>query len=193
VTIVERAAEGEKQAPSPIATKRHQWLIEKAELLRQAPRDATRSGTEKQETRTMAGEGKVSVGRSEGLTPQQEAAAAIRSARTTREELQLKYPDFNQAVFRHLASHDQFADAYVKAGLIRESDRAQVIAQMRERLARGVEGGTNLKEPDDKQVNTLIRRSVGRVAADIGRPAVEVVPRAASVSAPSRDDMQVRG
>ena len=105
----------------------------------------------------MAGEGKVRVERSEGLTPQQEAAAAIRSARTTREELQLKYPDLNRAVFQHLASHDQFADAYVKAGLIRESDRAQVIGQMRERLARGVEGGTKLKEPDDKQVNTLIR------------------------------------
>jgi Large polyvalent protein-associated domain 7 len=193
VTILERAAEGETQIASPIATKRHQWLIEKAELLRQAQSDATRSGTAKQETPTMVGEGKVNGGRSEELTPRQEAAAAIRSARTTREELQLKYPDLNRAVFEHLASHDQFADAYVKAGLIRESDRAQVIAQMRERLARGVEAGTNLKEPDDKQVKTLIRRSVGRVAADIGRPPVEVAPRAVSVSAHSREDMQVRG
>jgi 2-oxoglutarate dehydrogenase complex dehydrogenase (E1) component-like enzyme len=127
------------------------------------------------------------------LTPRQEAAAAIRSARTTREELQLKYPDLNRAVFQHLASHDQFAEAYVKAGLICETDRAQVIAQMRERLAREVDRGSILKEPNDKQVNTLIRRSVERVAADIGRPAIEVTPRTTANNPPTRDDMQVRG
>jgi len=57
-----------------------------------------------------------------GLTREQEAAAAIRSATITREELQLKYPELNKAVFQHLASHDQFAEAYIKSGLIRESD-----------------------------------------------------------------------
>ena len=105
------------------------------------------------------------------LTPEQEVAAAIRSAATTREELQLKYPEVNQAVFQHLASHDQFAEAYVRSGLIREADRAQVIAQMRERLASKIEQGEKLREPDNNQVSTLIRRSVNRVAADIGRPA----------------------
>jgi hypothetical protein len=130
-----------------------------------------------------------------GLTREQEAAAAIRSATITREELQLKYPELNKAVFRHLASHEQFAEAYIKSGLIRESDRAQVIAQMRDRLAGKVEQGVLIREPDDKEVNTLIRRSVNRVAADIGRPPLEIQPRTPELptrSAVTRDDVQVR-
>jgi conjugative element/phage-associated large polyvalent protein len=129
------------------------------------------------------------------LTPEQEVAAAIRSATITREELQLKYPELNKAVFQHLASHDQFAEAYIKSGLIRESDRAQVIAQMRDRLAGKLEQGALIREPDDKEVNTLIRRSVNRVAADIGRPPVEIQPRAPEAparSAATREDVQVR-
>jgi 2-oxoglutarate dehydrogenase complex dehydrogenase (E1) component-like enzyme len=108
--------------------------------------------------------------------------------------LQLKYPELNQAVFRHLASHDQFADAYVKYGLIRESDRAQVIAQMRDRLASQLEKGARIREPDNKEVNTLIRRSVNRVAADIGRPPVEIQPRTPESPAATvtREDVQVR-
>ena len=130
-----------------------------------------------------------------GLTREQEAAAAIRSATITREELQLKYPELNKAVFQHLASHDQFAEAYIKSGLIRESDRAQVIAQMRDRLAGKLEQGVLIREPDDKEVNTLIRRSVNRVAADIGRPPVEIQPRTPELparSAVTREDVQVR-
>ncbi len=130
-----------------------------------------------------------------GLTREQEAAAAIRSATITREELQLKYPELNKAVFQHLASHDQFAEAYIKSGLIRESDRAQVIAQMRDRLAGKLEQGVLIREPDDKEVNTLIRRSVNRVAADIGRPPVEIQPRTPELPARStvtREDVQVR-
>jgi hypothetical protein len=130
-----------------------------------------------------------------GLTREQEAAAAIRSATITREELQLKYPELNKAVFQHLASHDQFAEAYIKSGLIRESDRAQVIAQMRDRLAGKLEQGVLIREPDDKEVNTLIRRSVNRVAADIGRPPVEIQPRTPELparSADTREDVQVR-
>jgi hypothetical protein len=129
------------------------------------------------------------------LTRAQEAAAAIRSATITREELQLKYPELNKAVFQHLASHDQFADAYIKSGLIRESDRAQVIAQMRDRLAGKLEQGAVIREPDDKEVNTLIRRSVNRVAADIGRPPVEIQPRTPELparTAVTREDVQVR-
>ena len=132
---------------------------------------------------------------SKALTRDQEAAAAIRSAATTREELQLKYPEINKAVFQHLASHDQFADAYVKSGLIRESDRAQVIAQMRDRLASKLEQGAVIREPDNKEVNTLIRRSVNRVAADIGRPPLEIQPRTAEAPARTtvtREDVQVR-
>jgi hypothetical protein len=131
-----------------------------------------------------------------GLTREQEAAAAIRSAAITREELQLNYPELNKAVFHHLASHDQFAAAYIKSGLIRESDRAQVIAQMRDRLAGKLEQGALIREPDDKEVNTLIRRSVNRVAADIGRPPVEIQPRTPVLparTAVTREDVQVRG
>jgi hypothetical protein len=133
---------------------------------------------------------------SKALTREQEAAAAIRSAATTREELQLKYPELNKAVFQHLASHEQFADAYVKYGLIRESDRAQVIAQMRDRLASKIEQRTVLREPDNKEVNTLIRRSVNRVAADIGRPPIEIQPRTPEPpparATVTREDVQVR-
>jgi len=102
----------------------------------------------------------------------------------------------NKAVFQHLASHDQFAEAYVKSGLIRESDRAQVIAQMRERLAGKLERGAIIREPDNKEVNTLIRRSVNRVAADIGRPPIEIQPRSpdspSGHTAVTREDVQVR-
>ena len=129
------------------------------------------------------------------LTREQEAAAAIRSAAITREELQLKYPELNKAVFQHLASHDQFAEAYIKSGLIRESDRAQVIAQMRDRLAGKLEQGVVIRQPDDKEVNTLIRRSVNRVAADIGRPPVEIqarTPESPVRTAAAREDVQVR-
>jgi hypothetical protein len=129
------------------------------------------------------------------LTREQEVAAAIRSATITREDLQLKYPELNKAVFQHLASHDQFAEAYIKSGLIRESDREQVIAQMRERLAAKLEQGAGIREPDNKEVNTLIRRSVNRVAADIGRPPVDIEPRtpeSTARTAVAREDAQVR-
>jgi hypothetical protein len=133
--------------------------------------------------------------RGKNLMREQEAAAAIRSATITREELQLKYPELNKAVFQHLASHDQFAEAYIKSGLIREADRAQVIAQMRDRLAGKLEQGGVIREPNDKEVNTLIRRSVNRVAADIGRPPAQIEPRTSLVSARTavaREEVQVR-
>jgi 2-oxoglutarate dehydrogenase complex dehydrogenase (E1) component-like enzyme len=110
--------------------------------------------------------------------------------------LQLKYPELNKAVFQHLASHDQFAEAFVKAGLIRESDRTQVIAQMRDRLATKLEQGAAIKEPNNKEVNTLIRRSVNRVAADIGRQPIEIEPRTPEQiptrTTVAREDVQVR-
>ena len=193
VTLLDRQGGKGEEKSSPITTKRHQWQMEKADFLNKAAKEAIRPATRHQEGQRMADGNKANGLRADELTPRQEAAAAIRSARTTQEELQLKYPDLNRAVFQHLASHDQFAEAYVKAGLIRETDRAQVIAQMRERLARGVERGNELKEPNDKQVNTLIRRSVERVAADIGRPAIDVSPRTTAINPPARDEMQVRG
>ena len=200
VTVITRTAADGVTVAQPIETKRHQWRIEKEEFLR------GQADAKSQAIPQTPSEGRatVSTGPSEAptaapggaLTREQEVAAAIRSAETTREELQLKYPELNKAVFQHLASHEQFADAYVKAGLIRETDRAQVIAQMRERLAAQVEQGKPVREPDNKQVNTLIRRSVNRVAADIGRPVVEVrTPSVESLAGPKslvREEAQVR-
>jgi hypothetical protein len=200
VTVIGRLVDeqGEVMAQA-IDAKRYTWEVEKAEYFTQragAPpqnQRATSTSSEKTAVTTTQEAPSPEFG-SKTLTREEEAAAAIRSAATTREELQLKYPELNQAVFRHLASHDQFADAYVKSGLIRESDRAQVIAQMRDRLASQLEQGARIREPDNKEVNTLIRRSVNRVAADIGRPPVEIQPRTPESPAPTvtRDDVQVR-
>src|SRR5271163_3597711 len=202
VTVVKRVVDedGEVIAQS-IDAKRHNWVVEKAEHFTQrvgaSAQDhrPTLTAAEKP-TVTTTKEGSSPEFSAKTLTRDEEAAAAIRSAATTREELQLKYPELNQAVFQHFASHDQFADAYVKNGLIRESDRAQVIAQMRDRLASKLEQGAVIREPDNKEVNTLIRRSVNRVAADIGRPPIEIQPRTPESSGTrtsvTREDVQVR-
>ena len=183
------------------SAKRHNWEVEKAGYFTQRsgapPQDQRPTPTSSERTAvTTTKEGPSRELGSKALTRDQEAAAAIRSAATTREELQLKYPELNHAVFQHLASHDQFADAYVKSGLIRESDRAQVIAQMRDRLASKLEQGAVIREPDNKEVNTLIRRSVNRVAADIGRPPIEIQPRTPEPpparTTVTREDVQVR-
>jgi Large polyvalent protein-associated domain 7 len=202
VTVLERSVdEGGEVIAQAIDTKRHTWEVEKAQYFTQ------RSGAPPQDQRptpTASEKAAVSIKKdgpttefgAKALTRDQEAAAAIRSAAITREELQLKYPELNQAVFQHLASHDQFAEAYIRSGLIRESDRAQVIAQMRERLASKLEQGVVIHEPDNKEVNTLIRRSVNRVAADIGRPPVEIQSRTSESppvrTAVGREDVQVR-
>jgi len=203
VTVVERLVDGDGEViTQAIGAKRHHWEVEKAEYFTQRagvpPQDQRPLTTPSERTSvTTTKEGPAHAFGTQALTRDEEAAAAIRSAATTREELQLKYPELNKAVFQRLASHDQFAQAYVKSGLIRESDRAQVIAQMRERLASQLERGAVIREPDNKEVNTLIRRSVNRVAADIGRPPIEIQPRT-SERAPTpatitREDVQVRG
>jgi len=186
-----------------INAKRNQWVVEKIDYfksgtasLSEAQARPTSSTAERPLAPTTAEVDSKTV-MPQGMTREQEVAAAIRSATTTREELQLKYPELNKAVFSHLASHDQFARAFVDAGLIRESDRAQVIAQMRERLAGQIERGAPIQEPDNKQIATVISRSVNRVAADIGRPPVEVVAQrsAERVITPKtmvREDPQVR-
>ena len=173
------------------------WIIEKSQFFRR-PDESRETATSERPTNNQGKpttmDAIASPTQRVGLTREQEAAAAIRSAQITREELQLKYPDLNKAVFQHFAAQEQFAAAYVKAGLIRESDRQQVIAQMRERLASKVERGEVLREPNDTRVNALIRRSVNRVAADIGRPPVEIKPRSLDpvVQAPVREEAQVR-
>jgi Large polyvalent protein-associated domain 7 len=202
VTVVQRSlAEDGEVIAQPIDARRHAWEVEKASYFTQ------RAGAEQQDPHpTSTSSERTAVNATNKGAPreigakgpprEQEAAAAIRSAATTREELQLKYPELNRAVFRHLASHDQFAEAFVKSGLIRESDRAQVIAQMRERLASKLEQGALIREPDDKEVNSLIRRSVNRVAADIGRPPIEIQPRTPELpparTTVAREDVQVR-
>jgi hypothetical protein len=185
-TAVERARSRREATTSPTATPRDPSAESPSPLPSTDSEKATVSATKEGVPKEFAGK---------SLTREQEAAAAIRSAAITREELQLKYPELNKAVFQHLASHDQFAEAYIKSGLIRESDRAQVIAQMRDRLASKLEQGAVIREPDDKEVNTLIRRSVNRVAADIGRPPVEIqsrTPESPARTAVTREDAQVR-
>jgi hypothetical protein len=202
VTVVERIVDEDGEViAQAIDAKRHTWEVEKAEYFTKraaaSPQDQRPTSASSEKTAvTTTKQGPTPEFGAKVLTRDEEAAAAIRSATTTRGELQLKYPELNQAVFQHLASHDQFAEAYVRSGLIRESDRAQVIAQMRERLASKLEQGVVIREPNNKEVNTLIRRSVNRVAADIGRPPVEIQPRA-SESLPgrttvAREDVQVR-
>jgi hypothetical protein len=185
-SAAERARGRREATASPKVTRREPSAESAGQSLSTASEKTAVSVTKEGLTQEVAGK---------GLTREQEAAAAIRSATITREELQLKYPELNKAVFQHLASHDQFAEAYIKSGLIRESDRAQVIAQMRDRLAGKLEQGVLIREPNDKEVNTLIRRSVNRVAADIGRPPVEIQPRTPELparSAVTREDVQVR-
>jgi putative DNA primase/helicase len=184
-----------------VAGKRSSWIVEKAEYFeaRKAARQETPAPKASSPTvDPAASRADPEAGsRPPTLTADQERAAAIRSAIMTRDELQLKYPDINRAIFAHMEAHEQFADAFVKAGLIRESDRTQVIAQMRERLAGQVESAEPLVEPDNKKIATLISRSVLRVANEIGRTPVEVTPaRAAMRSQPprerARDDPAVR-
>jgi hypothetical protein len=132
-----------------------------------------------------------------GMTRQEEVAAAVRSAATTREELQLKYPELNKAVFEHLSAHDQLAAAFVKANLIRESDRAQVIESLRDRLASRLQRGERIKNLDANTVQRDIAKSVNRVAADLGRPPVVIAPErlAEQTLTPKplvRDDAQIR-
>jgi Large polyvalent protein-associated domain 7 len=202
VTVLQRSLDEDGEViAQPIDAKRHAWEVEKAGYFTRRtgaePQDPHPTSTSSERTAVNAtNEGAPRDIGAKGLTREQQAAAAIRSAATTREELQLKYPELNHAVFQHLASHDQFAELYVKSGLIRESDRAQVIAQMRERLASKLEQGAVIREPDNKEVNTLIRRSVNRVAADIGRPPNEIQPRTPEPpptrTIVTREDVQVR-
>jgi hypothetical protein len=198
VTVVSRSVdEGGEVIAQAIDAKRHNWEVEKAEYFTQrsgAPPQNQRPTPTSSEKTTVATtkDGPSPELGSKALTRDEEAAAAIRSAATTREELQLKYPELNHAVFQHFASHDQFAEAYIRSGLIRESDRAQVIAQMRERLASKLEQGAVIREPDNKEVNILIRRSVNRVAADIGRPPIEIQQSPPARTTVTREDVQVR-
>jgi len=187
----------------PLTTKRNQWVVEKIDFFKASHLKradafvppAPISLEVKPMTARTPDESKSVTG--QGLTRAQEAAAAVRSATTTREELQRTFPQIHDALFDHLNSHDQLAKAYVKAGLIRESDREQVIATMRDRLAGQLERGETLKPLDNKTVQRTIANSVRRVAADIGRHPVEINPERAAeqVLTPKfmvREDPQVR-
>ena len=121
VTVVQRLVneDGEITAQA-IGAKRQAWEVEKTEYFtRESGPVAGRmppSAAKEAALVSEPGEADRRGPRSKSLTRQEEVAAAIRSAATTREELQLKYPELNKAIFQELASHDRFADAYVKAG-----------------------------------------------------------------------------
>lgn len=164
-----------------LTTQRTQWVVEKIDhfkpdgTLIDAALEHRSSAVAQPFTGTPRVPAPSAPMRAHPLTRDQEVAAAIRSARTTREELQLKFPQINKAVFSHMASHDQFARAFVEAGLIRESDRGHVIAQMRERLASHLERGTPIKEPDNNHVASVIRLAVQRAVPTIAHPSREAV------------------
>lgn len=121
-----------------------------------------------------AGAGNNSASSVGAPDPRQERAAAIRAADMTRHELERRYPDLGEAVFKNMDSHQRFADAFVKAGIYRAEDRAQVIAAMNERLAGKVERGEPVELLDDRKASNLIRQSVLRAGADNVRGAETV-------------------
>jgi hypothetical protein len=128
---------------------------------------------------------------------EQERVAAVRSAARTREELQRNYPELGAAVFSQLAAQQRFADEFVKAGLIREEDRQQVIQAMRERLADQLERGDKIPQAEQKKVMALIHQSVLRAADEVGRTPIagssdRIVDQVRTPKAQVREDVHVR-
>jgi hypothetical protein len=148
-----------------VRVTRHEWVVEQSPYFL--------------DTRRMAQDRQQRIDRLEaadrvrGAEKMQEAAAAVRSAQMTREELHRNHPILSAAVFDQMAAHDTFAEAFVKAGLIRQEDRAQVIATMRERLASQVERGEKIAEADRKKITTIIQKSVLRAADEVGRTPIQ--------------------
>lgn len=122
-------------------------------------------------------------------------AAAIRAADMTRHELERRYPDLGEAVFKNMDSHQRFADAFVKTGIYRAEDRGQVIAAMNERLAGKVERGEPIQLFDERKAVNLIRASVIRAGADNVRDTTAADRVSEQVRTPKavvRDDVHVR-
>jgi hypothetical protein len=113
----------------------------------------------------------------------------------TRHELERRYPDLGEAVFKNMDSHQRFADAFVKAGIYRAEDRGQVIAAMNERLAGKVERGEPIQLFDERKAVNLIRASVIRAGADNVRDTAVTDRVSEQVRTPKavvRDDVHVR-
>ncbi len=103
VTVMQRSVDEDGEViAQAIGAKRHNWEVEKAEYFTQRsgapPQDhrPTSTVSEKTAVSTTKERPAQELG-TQALTREQEAAAAIRSAATTREELQLKYPGAEQS------------------------------------------------------------------------------------------------
>lgn len=189
-----------------VATQRHDWVVEKSGYVQ----EPGRVGQDRHAHSTRANHHQSAPGSTaEGLAAsvnavvdeqrlrKRECAAAVSSAAQTREALQRNYPELGAAVFSQLAAQQQFADEFVKAGLIREEDRQQVIQAMRERLGDQIERGEKIPLAEQKKVMTLIRQSVLRAADEVGRtPMAGASDRVANhVQTPKtllREDVHVR-
>lgn len=184
-----------------IDVKRNEWVVERADYFLDPRRMAQELEARRQRAESAARTPSTETAGGGAPAPavdrNKQAADAVRSAQMTREELQRNHPELSAAVFNQMAAHDKFADAFVKAGLVRQEDRAQVIAIMRERLASQVERGEKIPEPDRKKVTTIIEKSVLRAADEVGRKPIHTTPDrvAEAVRTPKplvREDAQVR-
>lgn len=165
-----------------VARQRHDWEVEKASYLLEPKgraRDPLARADGQGASTGNAGSGlaaSVNAMVDEQRQRDQERVAAVRSAARTWEETQRSYPELGAAVFSQLAAQQQFADEFVKAGLIREEDRQQVIQAMRERLADQLKRRDKIPLAEQKKVMALIRQSVLRAANEVGRTPVAGSP-----------------
>lgn len=200
VTVTARTLDAAGQPVTrSIDTQRNEWVVERADYFLD-PRRMAQDLAARRERGESAVQGAqpASAGASApAVDRNKQTADAVRSAQLTREELQRNHPELSAAVFNQMAAHDKFADAFVKSGLIRQEDRAQVIATMRERLASQLERGEKITEPDRKKITTIIEKSVLRAADEVGRKPIHTTPDrvAEAVRTPKtlvREDAQVR-
>ena len=200
VTVTARTLDAAGQPVTrSIDTQRNEWVVERADYFLDPRRMAQDLGARRERGESaVQGAQPASAGASvPAVDRNKQTADAVRSAQLTREELQRNHPELSAAVFNQMAAHDKFADAFVKAGLVRQEDRAQVIATMRERLASQLERGEKIAEPDRKKITTIIEKSVLRAADEVGRKPIHTTPDrvAEAVRTPKtlvREDAQVR-
>lgn len=187
---------------------RNDWVVEKPEYFKdpaQLERDLADRQNRQQSTQGIGKPEPCQAEHTDGqrasnathMEDAQRKADAVRNASLTREELQRNHPDLSAAVFQNLDAHDRFAEAFVKAGLIKKEDRSQVIASMRSHLADRIANGHTIHGLDSQMVNRTITNSVLRATEEIGRRPTPIQPDSVAertrVPKPlSRDEAHVR-
>jgi hypothetical protein len=158
VTTRERDADG-VLSDRTIQARRNTWVIVRAEHVQaeagaQTPADALTATpnapthTEQPEKRRNAQQSPVSP-----------------DADATRDTQNHADAQLHDAVIAHHAAHEQFADAFVAAGLIPLSQRAQVIATLTARLATEVRRLHVIAKPERARVAQLIEHALRHAAA----------------------------